>query len=81
VEPKKPPQMTDAQIDALLDAMGKDKAEGLLSEALKADAAVPYPQAASAKEIRARVKELAAKNPELIVRIINYWIKEACEKR
>ncbi len=77
----KKPGMTDAQIDALLDTMGTDKAEGLLSEVLKVDAAPPYPQAASAKEIRARVKELAKNNPELIVRIINYWIKEAREKR
>lgn len=77
----KKPEMSEQQIDAILDVLGTEKAEGMLSEIMQAEAAPQDPTARSAKEIRARVKELAASRPELIVKIIEYWIKEDRRKR
>ncbi len=80
MDPKKP-VVTDQQIDALLDALGTEGSDELLTRMLDADSAPVAPAVTSAKEIRARVKALAARDPQLIVRIITYWMNEDRRKR
>lgn len=67
----------DAQVDALLAALGPEAAGALLGEL---DAAHPTPAAASAREIRARVADLAKARPEFIAKIITSWINESRTK-
>ncbi len=75
-EPTPQPGPADPGLDAALDALTGEGAEALLAELLQGDAAPLDPHAASAKEIRARVKEVAAKNPALLAKIITYWMTE-----
>ncbi len=75
VEQEKP-GAGDPGIDALLESLGVEGADELLAQILNADDAPGTPVATSPKEIRQRVKELAARKPELIIKIINHWIKE-----
>lgn len=73
------PGMSDDQIDALMNALGDAGSEHLLDEMMKAESG--QPPATTSKEIRARMKEIAAKNPELIAKIISAWINEDRRKR
>jgi len=68
--------MNDAQVDALLKALGMDGADELLAEMLGDGTPDANQVARTPKEIRARVKELAGKNPEKIVKIITHWLNE-----
>ena len=75
MEPEKK-DLSDPQLDAILDAMGAEGVDKILAEMLGADAAPADQIATKPREIRARIKELAGQHPELIIKIINYWITE-----
>ena len=75
MEPEKK-DMSDTQLDALLESLGTEGADQILAELLGGDSAPADQIATTPKEIRARLKELAGKRPELIAKIINYWMKE-----
>jgi flagellar biosynthesis/type III secretory pathway M-ring protein FliF/YscJ len=64
------------EMDALLDALGADGADAMLAELLKGEPDAQPEVATKPREIRARLKEIAGKHPELIVKIINHWITE-----
>jgi len=66
----------EAQMDALLEALGADGADAMLAELLKGEPDAPQEVATKPREIRARLKEIAGKHPELIVKIINHWLTE-----
>ncbi len=70
------PGMNEEQLDAILQAMGGESADSLLAELLGGTAEGAPSVATKPGEIRARVKEMAMKNPELIIKIINHWLKE-----
>lgn len=67
-------------LDAVLDAMGPGEADAMLA-ALLGDAAPGEPPATTPREIRARLKELAGRRPELIAKIITYWLNEERRKK
>ncbi len=84
-EPVRPPAVPPASadppgLDSLLESIGHDEAATLLDllgggvdgPGVLSSAA----PAARAKEIRERVKALAASRPELLARIISHWITE-----
>lgn len=71
------PTAIDAQVDALLEALGPEAAGALLAEM---DSTHPEPAATSAKDIRARVKDVAKSRPEFIAKIITYWVNEERRK-
>lgn len=75
------PEMTDAQIDAIVDAIGADGGDKLLADMLKEESDQPAAPATSAKDIRIQMKAIAAKKPELVARIISHWITEERRKR
>lgn len=66
----------DSQMDAMLDALGAEGADAMLAELLKGESDPADQIATKPREIRSRIKEMAAKHPEIIVKIINYWITE-----
>ena len=68
--------MADPQLDPLLDALGPEAEDKLLAELLGPDPAAVQPRATGPKEIRARLKTLAGQRPELIAKIIDYWMRE-----
>lgn len=79
--PAIPPASADPPgLEALVDSLGHDEAAALLDllgggvdgPGVLSSAA----PAARAREIRNRVKSLATARPELLARIITYWIKE-----
>ena len=70
------PSGADPQLDALLEALGAEGADAMLAELLAGDPAPADQIATKPREIRARLKEIAGKHPELIVKIINHWITE-----
>jgi len=71
----------DPQLDALLDALGAEGADAMLAELLKGEVGSTEEVATKPAEIRARLKELAGRRPELIVKIINHWLNEGRRKR
>ena len=73
--------MSDPQMDALLDALGTEGADQILAQLLGADSTPAGLVATKPGEIRARLKEMAGRNPELIVKIINYWLREERRKK
>ena len=68
-------------MDALLEALGAEGADAMLAELLKGEAGSTEEVATKPAEIRARLKELAGRRPELIVKIINHWLNEGRRKR
>ena len=66
----------DPQLDALLESLGAGGADDILAELLKGESDPAAPIATKPGEIRARIKEIAGKRPELIIKIINHWLKE-----
>ena len=66
----------DPKMDALLEALGPEGADAMLAELLKGEDSPPEEVATKPREIRARLKEMAAKRPELIIKIINHWMTE-----
>ena len=72
----KQPEEGSPQLDSLLEALGAEGADSLLAEMLAAEGSPAEQVATKPGEIRSRVKEMAARNPELIIKIINHWINE-----
>lgn len=69
------PDKPDPELDALLASLGGDP-EKMLAELMGGEAEPGDPVATKPREIRARLKEIASKNPQLVAKIIEYWIKE-----
>jgi flagellar biosynthesis/type III secretory pathway M-ring protein FliF/YscJ len=83
IEPKSAPAevAADEQVDLLFALLGEDEAAAAFADAVEAPvdgAAEKFEAYASMgkKEMRARVKKLAAERPEFLARIITHWLKE-----
>jgi len=63
-------------LDALLDALPPDQADAMLAELLQGEPAPPDRYASKPAEIRACLKDLAARRPDLIAKIITHWLNE-----
>ena len=79
--PASPVPTADETADLLMALLGEDRAAAALG--LSADAESPGAAAdpataftAGKKEIRSRVRKLAAERPEFLAKIITHWLKE-----
>jgi flagellar biosynthesis/type III secretory pathway M-ring protein FliF/YscJ len=76
-KPASPGISADEQADLLMALLGEDGAAAALGAAVgegPADPAMAF--AAGKKEIRSRVRKLAAERPEFLAKIITHWLKE-----
>ncbi|MEK7475489.1 MAG: hypothetical protein AAB152_07605 [Candidatus Coatesbacteria bacterium] len=64
----------DMSADLLMALLGEDGAMAALAAEGPADPAAAF--TAGKKEIRSRVKQLAAERPEFLAKIITHWLKE-----
>jgi hypothetical protein len=68
--------LSGQQVDALLDAIGPEEGDRMLAELLRAESPDGDRYAVAPQDIRARLKELAGRRPDLIARIIMRWLED-----